>query len=819
MALFVKQITDPEEAYKRLVQKDKKISSGAKEEFVASMDHELVEFLYEKFQEAKDVNEKVLILETYAGYRNNLSEEDLALILKLVTIKDPLIVESMKEILLGLSESNLKAATAVLASTTDPDIHKIIQYGIENSGVLGRILDQWSKFSLKDQILYIEELVTIQSPKTYPIFLEIMKEGDAESEDRNVLQVEFTKHLNKIKNPDFMDICIEKLPTIAASVRYPLFKSMQIHGHLFFEKFFDGLSRKSENIKLQSLKLIDQLVDANSYPYLFPFLLDSAKQVPQTTIEAISKIVKAFCDELEAMGEEGRNGEFVKERITYFEKPLTECLTEKYGFSVKGVVECLLRIGRYDQDVILANLPAIYKLSEGYFKNFLRGLNIKARRNLLVSACCYPQIETGKTALRILMDPTEGYMVDTLNTLISKHFPDIPKEIQVSVINMLNDPKLQSFVTDILNHSDPQFRMTILKSLGESGAPNAVALIGTKIRDPELEIREAVLNLLDNPVYKDTEALDIMLILLSDVNSDLVLKTIDRVKEYNDPKVIVALNKVVASGDKELKTAAHAAIAYITKRRFLNDFYQLNPKARAAVGTSLIRLDPTFLEETTKNLSDNDPKVRVLSAQILEVLYLHITPDLKTNLIVAVRDPDPKVRAIIVMILGKMGGVSVVDLLISCLADRDDRVRANAVEALLEVADISVAEKIVPCLYDSNNRVRGNAIMTLWKLGYYNVYNNIVEMFHSDDKWMRASVAFAIGELKDIRFFPVLISNLKDKDADVRRNVVKALSKIADPYTLAPYIRPLRFDHDENVRKEVAAALTIKSNVVPMPTR
>lgn len=817
MALFVKQITDPEEAYQRLLSKDQKVASGAKEQFVASMDHGLIEFLVDKFKESGETSERVVILEAISGYRQNLSEQDLSLILSLLSYKEPLIQEAIKEILLGLSELNLKAATELLTSTTDANIHKIIQYGIENSGVLGRILEQWNKFSLKDQILYIEELVTIQSPKTYPIFLEIMKEGDAESEDRKVLQVEFTKHLDKIKDPDFMDVCIEKLTSIAASVRYPLFKSLQVHGKVFFEKFFGGLQRKSENIKLQSLKIMDQLVDPNSYQYLFPFLLDSAKSVPQTTIEAISKIIKAFCDELETMGGEARKSEFAKSRIASFTKPLVACLDEKYGSSLKGITECLLRIGRYDQDAILENLPAIYKLSEGYFKNFLRGLNIEARRNLLVSACCYHKIETGKAALKILADPTEGYLVDTLNLLISKHFPEIPKEIQLSIINLLNDPKLQSFVTDILNHSDPQFRLTIIKSLGDSGAPNAVSLIGTKIRDPEIKVRETVLEILDRPVYKNTEALDIMLVLLSDVNSDLVLKTIERVKEYDNPNVIIALNKLVATGDRELKTAAHHAIAYVTKRRFLNGFYQMSPSARSAVGTSLIRLDPTFLEETTKNLSDNDPKVRVLSAQILETLYLHVTPDLKTNLIVAIKDPDPKVRAIIVMILGKMGGVSVTDLLISCLSDRDDRVRANAVEALLEVADISVAEKIVPCLYDSNNRVRGNAIMTLWKLGYYKVYNTIVEMFHSDDKWMRASVAFAIGELKDIRFFPVLISNLKDKDADVRRNVVKALSKIADPYTLAPYIRPLRFDQDEKVRKEVSAALTIKQNPTIQP--
>ncbi|NCB39754.1 MAG: HEAT repeat domain-containing protein, partial [Erysipelotrichia bacterium] len=80
----------------------------------------------------------------------------------------------------------------------------------------------------------------------------------------------------------------------------------------------------------------------------------------------------------------------------------------------------------------------------------------------------------------------------------------------------------------------------------------------------------------------------------------------------------------------------------------------------------------------------------------------------------------------------------------------------------------------------------------------------------NSDKWMRASAAFALGEINDPRFVPCLIQSIRDPEPEVRRNVVKALSKLADPYSLAPYIRPLRFDPDENVRKEVLAVLSAK---------
>lgn len=813
MALFVKKITDPEEAYQRLISDNEKVSSMARQEFVASMNHGLVEFLYDKYGEAKDLLEKLAIIETYAAYRKDITEEDMRLILKLIVGSEPEIRDALKEVLVGMNETNLMAATEVLTNTTDPDIHDLIQHGIEESGVLGRILEKWNRFTLKEQVLYIGEIVLIQSPKTYPIFLEIMKEETVveKQDDKKILQVEFTKHLEKIKNPDFMDLCIKELPSIAPSVRYPLFKGMQSHGKNFYEKIFDGLSKKSENLRLASIKLMDQLVDENSYPYLFPFLLDTGKSVPGATAEAIVKIVRGFCDELEGMGVEGRKSKTVKEKMDYFVPPLVACLDDRYSAVSKSITECIIRIGRYDINIILANLPSILEQSEIYFKNYLRGLDVTNRKNLLIEACRFSDVQTGRTALKLLSDPSEAYVVETINTILLEHFLEIPEEIQMGLLNLINDPKMQKCTAEIVNHEDPEFRKKIIKILGESGAPNALSIISAKLEDPDLGVREEIIAALQFEHFQNKEGLGLLVKLLEDVEPTIVLKAMEVLKDLDDPRIMVSLTNLIETTEHaKVKTKAKSVMTDITRRKYFEMFYSMVPDTRLAVGKSLIKMDPYFLEDVSRDLSHTDASVRLLSAQILETLYLEVNADLKTNLIVAIKDPDPKVRSVIVMILGRIGGVAVEGLLVSCLSDKDNRVRANAIEALLFVSDISIAEKVVPFLSDTNNRVRGNAIMTLWKIGYYKVYDSIVMMFKSEDKWMRSSVAFAVGELKDIRFLPVLVSNLNDKDADVRRNVVKALSKTADPYTLAPYIRPLRFDPDEMVRKEVAAALTIK---------
>ena len=500
----------------------------------------------------------------------------------------------------------------------------------------------------------------------------------------------------------------------------------------------------------------------------------------------------------------------VLDKVKYFTDPLEKNLTERHFQCIKTLTECLLRLGKYLPDVILRNFAKLYKYNENYVKSFLRGLKPEERKNLLIDACCYKDEETGKTALKILSDPTENYIIETLNTLLLEHFMEVPHNLQTEVINLMMDPRLQRFVTEVLYHQDPELRSRILWILGESGSQNALQIIETKLRDPDYIVRENILKILDLPHFKNEAGTEMLLKLLKDTDSNIVLQAIEKLKERDHPAIIGSLSKLMTSTINDVKIAAHKAIAFITRRKYMSGFDKMNDETRLAIGTSLIKMDPTFMEDITRDLSASDQRVRVLSAKILEILCDFIPPELKTNLIVAITDPDPQVRAVVIMGLGKIGGPSVAGMLVSYLKDQDDRVRANAVEAMQFVGDQSLINDILPCLYDDNNRVRGNTIITLWKLGYYQIYEAVINMMRNQDKWMRASAVFALGELKDTRFFTLLLSVLRDPDADVRRNVIVALAKIAPPYLLAPYIRPLRFDPDENVRKEVMAVLTAK---------
>ncbi len=813
MGWFSRKINNPEEVFNRLSQKDKKVSEKAKKEFISCLNTSLIEFLCKKFEAIDDVDTRLTILDIFVKKNNSFSEQDLRHILTLIKYPDQVYRETFKEILSFINEDNLKAVTEALSQTTDPGIHKTIQYGVEKSGIIKLLLSLWDSWGIKDKILFLEEMVMLQNPKTYPIFIDILKDeaNEAKREEKKILQVEFSKHIEKIQNPEFLQVCCRQMPAIAQSMRYSVFKCLQKHGDAFFKLVFEGLGKKSENYRIGTLKLIEQLSDPLSYPYLFPYLLDGGKGIPQIVAQTIGNIVKSYCDELDSMTDEQLHSQEVQEKVKFYLDPLENSLTDRHVQSVQTQSECLLRLGKYIPDVILRNFPKIYKYNQQFLKSFLNNaLSDEDRKQLLINACCYVDEETGMTALKILSDPTENYIIETLNALLLEHFMNIAPSLQSEVIKLMMDPRLQRFVTEVLYHQDPELRSRILWILGESGSQDALQILETKLRDPDYTVRENLLRILDLPHYRNAQGTELLLQFLKDSDAPIVLLAIEKLKDRDHPAIIGSLTKLVTSQFPDVKSAAHKAIAYITRRKYLSGFYQMSDEAKLAIGKSLISMDPTFMEDTTSDLSASDQRTRILSAKILEVLCDYITPESKTDLIVAIHDPDPDIRAVVVMALGKIGGPGVAGMLIDFLQDQDDRVRANAIEALATVGDQSHVNSIVPCLYDENNRVRANAIITLWKLGYYQIYEAVMNMMRNPDKWMRASCVFALGELKDPRFFGMLLQLIRDPDPDVRKNVIKALSKIAPPYMLAPYIRPLRFDPDENVRKEVMAVLSAK---------
>ncbi|MFZ2957430.1 MAG: HEAT repeat domain-containing protein [Candidatus Ozemobacteraceae bacterium] len=810
MGWFTRKITNPVEAFGRLTSPDKKASQEAMEEFKGSINNNLVLFLVEKFEENKVLDTRLKILEIFAGVSATLGVDDLREILKLIAYPENILREAFKEILRNITEEQLRPIAELLCTTTDPAIREILQFAVEHSGVIDRLLKKWAAYSSKEKILFLEQIIQLQNPRMYPIFFDILKEevADSKREEKKLIQIEFARHVEMIKDPGFMEQVIKQLSSIDPVMWYPAFKCMQAQGEPFFKKLFDGLEKKSEGFRLKVLQLVEQLSDPLSYPYLFPFLLDKCKTIPQIVQNTLQTIIRRFVEKLDALTPGVLKSPATIDRINFYVRPLEKCLTDSYLHTSKIVCESLLRIGRYHQETILKNLPKIHKYNENFLFTFIKGLEVGDRKDLLINACCYPQIETGRAALVLLSNPSENFIIETLNTLLLEYFMKVPPIIQGEVIALMMNPQLKRFMEEVLLHNDPDVRSRILQVIGENGSASALQILIGKMRDPDPSVRVTILKLLQLPHFQNDTGTEGLIEFLKDSDQAIVLQTIANLKMRDHPKILGSLTRLLAGNEKKIRDTAQAAIAYLTRRKFMNSFDQISPETRLAIGNSLVRMDADFLEDMTRDLSAPDQKARVLAAKILEVMCDHIPSDVKVNLIVAIQDPDPQVRAVVVMCLGKIGGPSVANMLMQFLTDQDDRVRANAVESMAGVGDLSHVNKILPLMYDKCNRVRANALITLWRLGYYQIYDSVVEMLRNPDKWMRASAIFALGEIKDQRFIPVLVQCLRDPDAGVRKNVIKSLGHLAEPLMLAMYIRPLRFDPDETVRKTVIDILS-----------
>jgi hypothetical protein len=114
--------------------------------------------------------------------------------------------------------------------------------------------------------------------------------------------------------------------------------------------------------------------------------------------------------------------------------------------------------------------------------------------------------------------------------------------------------------------------------------------------------------------------------------------------------------------------------------------------------------------------------------------------------------------------------------LLGALADKDPRIRAAAAEALGEVGDASAVEPL------------GKALAS------------------DADSDVRDAAAEALGDIGSPNAVPLLSAGLRDADEDVRETVVDALGSIGGP-DAERVLRQALSDPDEDVRDAAAAAL------------
>ncbi|MCX6127272.1 MAG: HEAT repeat domain-containing protein [Proteobacteria bacterium] len=158
-----------------------------------------------------------------------------------------------------------------------------------------------------------------------------------------------------------------------------------------------------------------------------------------------------------------------------------------------------------------------------------------------------------------------------------------------------------------------------------------------------------------------------------------------------------------------------------------------------------------------------------------------LSPEEQLTVLEHLNDPDERVRATLIYIIGKWNIPNAQSILSISLRDSDSRVRANALESIrAHHLEKSLFLEIQPLLQDKNNRVRANAAMLIAQQDPPAAISTVQHMLGSSDPLTRSSGAWLVGAIQPEKGGQILLDGLKNERDDIVINqMVRSLAKLA----------------------------------------
>jgi HEAT repeat protein len=215
-----------------------------------------------------------------------------------------------------------------------------------------------------------------------------------------------------------------------------------------------------------------------------------------------------------------------------------------------------------------------------------------------------------------------------------------------------------------------------------------------------------------------------------------------------------------------------------------------------------IREDAAAISAALAGLSDPDPRVRRVAAEVLGTLR---NPELVTPLRVALGDVDPGVRAVAVLALGQIHEPSAIPDVANRLADADASVRLAATQVMRAFGSPNTA--FSPLLDDSDPAVRAEAAVSLLALdGSRRPREVLQQMSSNDDHGLRRIAVRALGHVRSAETCRLVVAHLGDADPSVRGVAADCLAAMDPADAVQPLVGMLA-DPDSAVRTAAAEAL------------
>lgn len=177
------------------------------------------------------------------------------------------------------------------------------------------------------------------------------------------------------------------------------------------------------------------------------------------------------------------------------------------------------------------------------------------------------------------------------------------------------------------------------------------------------------------------------------------------------------------------------------------------------------------------------------------------------DLIVALRDPNWQLQAIVLNMLGQMEVKEAVPEIVRLLKDDNKIVRASAMWALGKIGDESaVAELKKVMLNDSDKDCRMAAAFSLGMLGSKKAIPYLKQALEDEDKTVKLRAAGSLGILGNDSGYNIAIKEMRNSNTEIKRYAIQAVGLIGKKKSVSVLNSALNDSHT-GIQAEAKVAL------------
>ena len=233
-------------------------------------------------------------------------------------------------------------------------------------------------------------------------------------------------------------------------------------------------------------------------------------------------------------------------------------------------------------------------------------------------------------------------------------------------------------------------------------------------------------------------------------------------------------------GERQVLFALIVRVSPDTIADFLTDASLIDAENARVLARSLGNMDAHFAVRLLKFLKHETLRNGDVAKRTERVLELvGALPEDEASvpyLVELARSDDHRIRSRASLMMAR--GDQTVRAAEMRMADPDARVRANAIEGLWRAKRRGAEHVLNNATRDAAARVAVNAWVGLYYLGDTGAAAGLLNLSGHQEPGHRAATAWGMGHLGDATFQPQLQLLVRDPDASVRRNALKALVKI-----------------------------------------